>query len=249
MGPMLTALLQLQAIERQLTHVRGRLKTRRGAVNAQEKRIEQLTADHQGLLDKALACRKDADRRELDLKEREAQSQKLRTSLNTTKTNKEYAAILTQINTLKADNAKIEEEVLKMMADVDAVKAQAGKVQETIAAETQRLSVLQTASQAEIDKLNAMLADLTAKRADAAANVPREPLAVFDRIVEANDGEAMAVIEVQGRRPPFEYTCGGCYMSLNAEHANALRTRDELRTCNNCGRILYMEIKTETSDK
>ncbi|MCL2700627.1 MAG: C4-type zinc ribbon domain-containing protein [Phycisphaerae bacterium] len=246
---MLTALLQLQAIERQLTHVRGRLKTRRGAVNAQEKRIEQLTADHQGLLDKALACRKDADRRELDLKEREAQSQKLRTSLNTTKTNKEYAAILTQINTLKADNAKIEEEVLKMMADVDAVKAQAGKVQETIAAETQRLSVLQTASQAEIDKLNAMLADLTAKRADAAANVPREPLAVFDRIVEANDGEAMAVIEVQGRRPPFEYTCGGCYMSLNAEHANALRTRDELRTCNNCGRILYMEIKTETSDK
>ena len=247
MGPMLTALLQLQAIERQLTHVRGRLKTRRGAVVAQEKRIEQLNADHKGMLDKALAHRKDADRRELDLKEREAQSHKLRTSLNTTKTNKEYAAILTQINTLKADNAKIEEDVLKMMADVDTVKAQAAKLQETIAAEKQRLATLQAASQAEIDKLNAMLADLTAKRADAAAKVPRESLTVFERIAEKNDGDAMAAIETQGKRPPFEYTCGGCYMSLNAEHANALRTRDELRTCNNCGRILYMEAKTESA--
>jgi len=244
---MLTALLQLQAIERQLAHVRSRLKTRRGAVVAQEKRIAQLNADHQGLLDKALTHRKDADRRELDLKEREAQAQKLRTSLNTTKTNKEYAAILTQINTLKADNAKIEEDVLKMMSDVDTVKAQAAKVQETIAAETQRLAALQAASQAEIDKLNAMLDDLTSKRAEAAAAVPREPLAVFERIAEKNDGDAMAAIEVQGKRPPFEYTCGGCYMSLNAEHANALRSRDELRTCNNCGRVLYMEAKAETA--
>jgi len=248
MGPMLTALLQLQAIERQLTHVRGRLKTRRGAVVAQEKRIEQLNADHKGMLDKALAHRKDADRRELDLKEREAQAQKLRTSLNTTKTNKEYAAILTQINTIKADNAKIEEDVLKMMAEVDTVKAQAAKIQETIAAEQQRLTALQAASQAEIDKLNAMLADLTAKRVAAAAGVPREPLAMFDRIAEKNDGDAMAAVEVQGKRPPFEFTCGGCYMSLNAEHANALRTRDELRTCNNCGRILYMEAPRETND-
>jgi predicted nucleic acid-binding Zn-ribbon protein len=34
-------------------------------------------------------------------------------------------------------------------------------------------------------------------------------------------------------------------MSLNAEHANALATRDEIRTCDNCGRILYLELKAE----
>jgi predicted nucleic acid-binding Zn-ribbon protein len=35
-------------------------------------------------------------------------------------------------------------------------------------------------------------------------------------------------------------------MSLSAEHANALRVRDEIRTCNNCGRILYMEPNQPT---
>jgi predicted nucleic acid-binding Zn-ribbon protein len=30
-------------------------------------------------------------------------------------------------------------------------------------------------------------------------------------------------------------------MNLNAEHANALRVHDELRTCDSCGRILYID--------
>jgi len=43
--------------------------------------------------------------------------------------------------------------------------------------------------------------------------------------------------------------CGGCYMSLNAEHANVLRTRDEIRTCDNCKRILYMEAQPQGAGK
>jgi predicted nucleic acid-binding Zn-ribbon protein len=57
----------------------------------------------------------------------------------------------------------------------------------------------------------------------------------------------MAAIEIHGKRPPHDYVCGGCYMSLNAEHVNALRTRDEIRTCDNCGRILYLEAEAEKS--
>jgi predicted nucleic acid-binding Zn-ribbon protein len=35
--------------------------------------------------------------------------------------------------------------------------------------------------------------------------------------------------------------CEGCNMSLAAERANALLTRrDELLTCDNCGRILHI---------
>jgi predicted nucleic acid-binding Zn-ribbon protein len=37
-------------------------------------------------------------------------------------------------------------------------------------------------------------------------------------------------------------------MTLNAEHANALRVRDEIRKCDNCGRILYLEPAGASSD-
>jgi predicted nucleic acid-binding Zn-ribbon protein len=245
MGPLLSGLLALQAVERQLTHVRGRLKSRKNAVAAQETRIQQLKAQWQALHDKAVDRRKQADRLELELRSHEEQIVKLRGNLNTARNNKEYAAILTQINTLKADDSKLEEEGLKIIQDADAIKAQADAAMEEVKAAESRLGEIQAASGEEIAKLDKMVQELSAQRADAAGKVPPDALKAFERTASSHDGDAMAVIEVHGRRPPFEYICGGCFMSLSPENANALRTRDEIRTCNNCGRILYMEAKEQ----
>ncbi len=35
-------------------------------------------------------------------------------------------------------------------------------------------------------------------------------------------------------------SCGSCYMGLNVEHLNALRSRDTIRRCDSCNRILYL---------
>ena len=128
MGKMLEALLRLQSVETQLATVRGRLRSRKNAVLAQQAKLVQLTASHAALHEKYLSRRKDGDRASLDLKAREDQVAKLRMSLNSAKTNKEYAAVLTQINTLKADNARLEEEALKILQDADTIKAQADEV-------------------------------------------------------------------------------------------------------------------------
>ena len=249
MGNTIEGLLRLQSVERQLTDVRSRLKTRKNAVAAQQRRIDQLRSDFDAMHAKSLARRKDADRLELDLQQREAEVSKLRTALNTAKTNKEYAAILTQINTLKADNAKLEEEALKVMQDVDAIRTEGESLRGKMEAEEKRLAEIESTHAAEVERLSGLMNELTAQRTSAAAEVPSEVLALFNRIAENYDGDAMAVIEVQGRRPPHEYVCGGCFMSLNAEHANVLRTRDEIRRCDNCGRILYLETDKQEVDR
>jgi predicted nucleic acid-binding Zn-ribbon protein len=247
MGTLLAALLNLQSIERRLGQVRSRLATRKNAVQSQQKRIEDLRKQQSVLQEKTLTRRKDADRMDLDLKSKEEQISKLRTQLHSAKTNKEYAAILTQINTYKADNAKIEEEALKIMQEVDAVKAEGEKLNEQIATEEARLAEINKINEQEIVRLAAMHDELAGQRAEAAKAVPEKALAVFERIASNYDGEAMAVIEIHGKRPPHEYICGGCFMSLNAEHANALRSRDEIRNCDNCGRILYLEPQVESA--
>lgn len=241
MGKMLDALQKLQIVERQIAEVRARLRKDSAAVTAQQARIEELERQQQKLTDEALTRQKYASSAELDLKSREADIAKLRANLNAAKTNKEYATLLTQINTIKADNSKLEEQALKAMNDVEAVKAQVEQVKEKVAAATKRLEELKQSAGAEGARLNGILDGLNQKRKDAAADVPRETLHIFERISEGREGDAMARVEAQGKRPPFEYICGGCYMTLNAEHANALRTRDELRFCDSCGRILYCE--------
>ncbi len=241
MAKMLEALLRLQSVETQLSTVRGRLRSRKNAVLAQQAKHDQLAASHTALHDRYLSRRRDGDRASLDLKTREDHVARLRMSLNAARTNKEYAAVLTQINTLKADNARLEEEALRILQDADGIKAQADEVAQKIEAEKARLAEVQRTSAEEVSRLTAMLEELNAQRAGAARDVPAPALAIFERIAGNYDGDAMAAIEIQGAKPPHEFICGGCYMSLTAEHANALRTKDEIRTCDNCGRILYLE--------
>ncbi len=247
MGKLLESLLNLQSIERQLAQVRRRLKSRKQAVALQQRRIDQLREDWNALHERSLRRRAEADSLSVDLQEKEDHVSKLRGMLNTAKTNKEYAAILTQLNTFKADNAKVEEQALNVMQEADVIKVDADKVQEEIGTEEKRLGEIQQSNEEEIARLDAMLDDLSNQRKVAAGEIDSEALGAFNRIAVTYEGEAMARIEVQGNKPPFSYVCGGCYMSLNAEHANALRVRDEIRHCDNCGRILYMEPKAEQS--
>ena len=62
MGKMLEALLHLQTIERQLATIRGRLRSRKNAVLAQQAKIDQLSADHTALHERYMSRRKDGDR-------------------------------------------------------------------------------------------------------------------------------------------------------------------------------------------
>jgi len=235
--------LTLQDIERDLAQLRRRMRARRNAVKAQEARIAKHREEHESLRQQALQQRKQADEYENRLRESEEAVSKLRVALNSAKTNKEYAAVLTQINTHKADNAKIEEEALKIIGGVDALKQQAEGVTKVVEEEEARLQEIQDSTAEEVAKLDKMIQDLQAKRNEAAQAVTPEALAVFDRLAEQYEGEALAKVEVVGKKPPYDYTCGGCYMTLNAEHANALRSRDEIRQCDNCQRILFLDPK------
>ncbi|MFW6061538.1 MAG: zinc ribbon domain-containing protein [Planctomycetota bacterium] len=242
----LGALLNLQSIEHQIAKVRQRLNARRRAVKAQEKRIAEVQEQLEQLQETIQQKRRSSDEYDLDLQSREEKVAKLRSQLQTAKTNKEYAALLTEINTLKADNAKIEEESLKFLSAIDELNSRADELKQKLAEENQKLAEIQASTQEEIDRLNGMMEQLQAKRAEATKELDDDTLAQFERVAENFQGEAMVPIEVHGRKAPYTYICGGCFMSLSPEHANALRTHDEIRQCDSCGRILYMEEKAKS---
>ena len=247
MGKTLEALLHLQSTQLDLVHVQKRLRFQTYAVSSQEQNIQKLQDEYDQLHEKSLKWRSDADRHDLEFKTKDEHIQKLRAALNTAKTNKEYAAFLTEINSFKADNAKNEELTLKLLSEVDEIAGQLTELLQQIDQEKKSLEEIVQRSKDEIVRLTGLSEEITAKRTVAAEAVPPDALKVFERIAEGLDGEAMAPIETHGKKPPFEFVCGGCFMTLNAEHANALQVRDEIRLCNNCGRILYMEQSPEQS--
>lgn len=245
MGATLDALQRLQSIELQLRSARDQIESKFRTVDAQRRKIATLQRQATDIRDTIRRTQADADKLELERKAHEAHLAKLREALNRSKTNKEYAAVLTQLNTDKADALKFEDQVLSALTKVDDLKKQAAEIDARLQKEQTRVAELEQAARDTEQKLAGQISALEAQREEATEGIPLEALRLFERACEHHDGEGMAMIE-QPHPKRAEYICSGCYMAVTLESINALQSRDAVITCPNCSRILYLESQALT---
>jgi len=241
MGPILSSLVQLQIVELELRKTRKKLKKGQLAVAAQEQRIVQLQAALAAKHEEIKLTRLQYSKLELELRTREDEIAKLRVALNTAKTNKDYSAILTRINTDKASKSKFEDQILQLMTQIDADQSACREIERDIQAQQQQLEELSQQSQLEQQTLQAVVDDLTRQYQEAYDSVPPKERHLFERLADHFDGQVMVEVAT-GNARRSEYLCGGCFMSIPLEVVNTLMSRDELITCPNCGRFLVLDL-------
>lgn len=240
MGSTLAELRRLQEVELQLASIR---RTREGKVRRVEvlqnkvRQIETRVAENHK---SAKTQQMKIDELTLDVSSREDSVDKHRQALNKAKTNKEYATILAAMNTEKADTSKIENEVLELMealnkfkAEGTTLEAERQKALAEVAVAQQALDALDAHSKADMDRL-------TSQRAQIAQGIDPKSMSIFDRTAQRHEGEAMApVIKLRPRGD--DWACGGCNLKITLDLVNLLSTKDEVRLCGACGRILYID--------
>ncbi|MBI5864130.1 MAG: hypothetical protein HZB38_06450 [Planctomycetes bacterium] len=243
MGAKLQTLIEFQDLELQIVDIRRQLARKDSQIASQARKLETLRAGIHAERDEIRKAQVHFDEIDVDVKSRSGHVTRLREQLNTVRTNKEYAAVLQQINSEKADVARIETRALEMMQGLENRKAALAERQKSETAEVQRLEALKAESEQARQQYSGRLATLQKRRDAAAAQIDKETIVHFERLSERYDGEAMAeLLRPNPRRD--EFICGGCNMSVQTDRANSLRTRDEIVTCKNCGRILF--IRTES---
>jgi len=239
MGPVLNGLIKLQSVENRLRVEKAKLTRCRRNVIIQENQIRTLQNALEAKKEEVQLSKVQFDRLELELKSRDEQITRLRASLNTAKTNKEYSAVLTQLNTTKADNSKIESQSLELLKNIEADEAECEEIQNQINEQKQHLEQLRTESETLAGKYQAEIDKIQAEWDQVAQTIPDKPLEIFKRVTETYDGQAVAVIEQQNGKKGA-YSCGGCFMGLTAECVNLLMTKDDIIRCPNCTRILVL---------
>jgi hypothetical protein len=234
------ALKELFLVDQQVRGLESRLDGARRGVRSQQIKIEQRTEQREQLIAQLKQAQAAAANAENEVASIEQKIERLRQQMNTAKTNKEYSAFLVEVNTLKVEKGKAEEQALEHMTRIDSLKEEIAEVEQKLA-EEQRIKQLTDRELADRQaEVADQLAELKQQREQAASNLPADALAVFERLAENMDGEAMApVIETDRRR--LEYSCGGCYMSIPVEKVNILATQDKLVPCPSCNRLLYLE--------
>jgi len=239
MGPILNGLIKLQSVENRLRAAKAKLTRSRRSVIIQENQVRSLQSALEAKKEELQLTKVQSSRLELELKSRDDEVSKLRAALNNSKSNKEYAAVLTQLNTTRADNTKIENQILDLMKAVETDEAECENIRKQIEEHKQLLEQTRKTSEAAAVDQEAEIRKIQAEWNDAAKTIPAEPLKVFKRVAETYDGEAVAQVDLQEGKHGT-YSCGGCFMGITAESVNLLMTRDELIRCSNCTRILVL---------
>lgn len=244
MGPVLNGLVKLQSVENRLRAAKAKLARCRRSVIIQENQVRSLQSALEAKKEETLLTKVQCDRLELELKSRDAEVNKLRASLNNAKTNKEYAAVLTQLNTTKADNSKIETQILELMKAIEGDEEEVSGIRNQIEEQKQLLEETRKKADGQTAEHEAEIAKIQAEWDEVAKSIPAAALTTFNRVADTYDGEAVVKVDEQEGRSGA-YSCGGCFMGVTAESVNLLMTKDDLIRCPNCTRILVL---SETPD-
>ena len=232
MDPQLLTLIDLQAFD-----------TRIAALEAEAARLpKQIDALHAALADarktldamkaKADTTKKDLRTKEKDLEVTTAKRAKSEARLWEVKNNTEYSAVLAEIETIKQEKARGEEEILGLMEvqerlAVDIREAE-GKFKTREEQARQDEAVVKT-KLAEVEK---ELGLVRAERDSRARELPRGLLSDYEKILRARGGVAVVAVNSAA-------ICGGCRVSIRPQAIQELRAANAPLLCESCGRYLY----------
>jgi predicted nucleic acid-binding Zn-ribbon protein len=167
---------------------------------------------------------------ERQLEEKQEELTKYNAQLPLIKTNREYKAILLEIDSVEKEISDIEEHILERMTEIDEVEARAAAEEAVVnkaKAEAEREKEQLAKKQKALEEL---LDGTRSRREELASSVDVALLNRYDRIRVQKGGLATARIN--------DESCGACHMVLPPQVVNEV-IGGVIRPCPSCSRLLY----------
>jgi predicted nucleic acid-binding Zn-ribbon protein len=233
-------LLALYRVDQQLHGLKGRLRSAEAYLKEQDRLLGEIDTNREALESQVRQLEASVHNTETEASALDERIATIRDRMNNASTSKEHSALLTEMNTLKADKELIEEGALGSLEELEQLRTKLTEI------ESERVEREKVRGVAEGDRekraadIKDRVAELEGQRKEALADVPASALAAYDELVQSGRDEVMAPVEEQDRRNR-EYSCGGCYTHLPVELLNTLLNRGDLVRCPSCSVILYLE--------
>ena len=167
---------------------------------------------------------------ELEIKTKSEELKKLQGLMMSIKTNKEYDALISQIDSVKEYVSERETVILELMQQVedmdDNIDEFKSKSQEAKEQNEKQLAILQE----KMDSVGSKISMKEAERNHIIEKVSRRTMSVYERVRKNRGGDVVV--------PARKRACGSCYKALPAHLIQEIKRGDRIITCDNCGRML-----------
>ena len=173
---------------------------------------------------------KDRKRLELEVQDFEAKRSKYKGQLGEVKTNKEYTALLHEIENVEREIRSREDQILEAMEKVEGGQAK-------VKAEEASFKTVESTRRDEIKEIESKIQEAQKARADVAATREKkvtvlkpDMLAEYIRILQRR-GTALSEAK--------DGACTMCHVKLRAQVYVDVKRNDTIITCSSCSRILF----------
>ena len=236
MNAELELLLKLQVIDYdigELERSKEYLPDMMGNLNREMNDYKQKLEDIQKQLEESKVKQRDL---ELEISTRETNLQKFQQQMMSIKTNKEYDALVAEIDGLKEKISQQETDLLETIDLVGNLEKEANeleiKTKETQENNTQQLSILQE----KVDSIGDTRSMKEGERQSIVVNIPKPILSVYERVRRGKGGQAVVVVKKRA--------CGACFKALTPHKVQEVKRADKIYTCDSCGAIIYWDEET-----
>jgi uncharacterized protein len=232
--PQLQTLIELQGFDAKIAGLESEAARLPRQIEAIQAALSEARKSVETIKGKVDTTKKDLRTREKDLEVANVKRQKLEAKLYEVKTNKEYSAVLLEIEEAKQEKAKTEEDILNLMEMQERLGVEIKEAEQRFKTREEQAKQDEAVVR---KKLSAVEQELNAQRAERrsrAKDLPVGLLASYDRISKARGGVAVAVVTSAA-------VCGGCRVSIRPQAMQELRTTTGLILCESCGRYLYWQ--------
>jgi predicted nucleic acid-binding Zn-ribbon protein len=149
------------------------------------------------------------------------------------KTNKEYQALLTEIETIKGASSREEEEILQLLEEIDELKKDLSKREKEMAALLEKIEAEKKMTQERMAQDEIFWKEQMERREVLSKQIESKLYKLYHTLKEKRQG--VGVVNVK------QETCQGCFVHIPPQMFIEVQKNNEIIRCPNCNRILYFK--------
>jgi len=173
--------------------------------------------------------------KEREIEEERDKVERAKAKLMSIKTNKEYYAMLKEIEGTRRTNTAREEELLSLLAKYEESEKRLGELKAELDDVTGKYRERMVDIEARMGSFDADIGKILDRKRQVSAKLDAALVRRFETIFNRRNG--LAIIAARN------YTCTGCHMNISPQLFNMLQREDKIHACPNCSRILFYEAE------
>jgi len=208
-----------------LKGLEAQLQTLEQAIEDDNRRVQELKQEQR--------------QHEGDIEDGVAHIRKSRGRLMGIKNNREYKALLREIEETEKENAKREDKVLECLEEIEGLNQGFELKERRLSKLRDELETEKKAVDKEVARIQQELAHIEQGREGLMQTIDPNLLGKYKQIKSMSGGIAVSLVS--------HATCGACHLGIPPQMYNELQRQDTLQFCPHCQRIIYWKEAEPTS--